>query len=55
MQLTSCIALLIPGVIVALLYKYAKKTATDYFYYFFLDGLMMFSAVLLYIFSFSYI
>jgi 4-hydroxybenzoate polyprenyltransferase len=55
MPVTYCTALLIPGLIVALLYKYAKQTATDYFYYFFLDGLMMFSAVLLYIFSFSYI
>ena len=55
MPVTYCTALLIPGLIVASLYKYAKKTATDYFYYFFLDGLMMFSAVLLYIFSFSYI
>ena len=54
-SLVNCIALSIPGVIVALVYNYSKRETSDYWYYFFLDGLMMFSAVLLYIFSFSYI
>ena len=53
--LIHCIALFIPGIILALVYSYSKKKTSDYYYYFFLDGLMMFSAVLLYIFSFSYI
>lgn len=51
MPLFYCIALFLPGLIVALVYQYSKKTTSDYYYYFFLDGLMMFSAVLLYIFS----
>lgn len=46
------IALLIPGIIVALLYDYSKHRPNDYLYYFILDGLMMFSAVLLFIFHF---
>ena len=53
--LIYCIALFIPGFIVGLVYRYSKKVTSDYYYYFFLDGLMMFSLVLLYIFSFSYI
>jgi 4-hydroxybenzoate polyprenyltransferase len=55
MNLIYCITLFLPGLIVGLLYNYSKKNTSDYYYYFFLDGLMMFSAVLLYIFSFSYI
>lgn len=39
--------ILIPGIIVAALYNYAKKNSSDYFYYFILDGLMMFSALLM--------
>ena len=54
-QLLYCVALFIPGFIVGLVYHYSKKVTSDYYYYFFLDGLMMFSLVLLYIFSFSYI
>ena len=54
-QLIYCVALFIPGFIVVLVYHYSKKVTSDYYYYFFLDGLMMFSLVLLYIFSFSYI
>ena len=46
------IALLIPGIILSLLYQPSKKTASDYLYYFILDGLMMFSAPLMLLFKF---
>ena len=39
--------LLVPGVITALIYEYAKRNFSDYLYYFILDGLMMFSALLM--------
>jgi 4-hydroxybenzoate polyprenyltransferase len=42
--------LLIPGIITATIYNYAKKNFSDYLYYFILDGLMMFSALLILIF-----
>ena len=54
-QFIYCIALLIPGIILTFTYSYSKNKTSDYYYYFILDGLMMLSAVLLYIFSFSYI
>jgi hypothetical protein len=37
--------LLLPGVIVWLLLKPAKRNFSDYLYYFVLDGLMMFSGL----------
>jgi 4-hydroxybenzoate polyprenyltransferase len=40
-------ALLIPGILTALLYPYAKKNFSDYLFYFVLDGLMMLSALLM--------
>lgn len=40
------IALLIPGLLTALLFQEAKKNNSDYLYYFILDGLMMFSSLL---------
>jgi 4-hydroxybenzoate polyprenyltransferase len=43
-------SLLIPGIIVALLYNYAKRNFSDYLYYFTLDGLMMLSALLMLVF-----
>ena len=43
--------LLIPGIILFALYKKAKMTDSDYFYYFVLDGLMMLSALLMAILS----
>lgn len=43
-------ALLIPGIMVAALYNYAKKNFSDYLYYFILDGLMMLSALLMLVF-----
>jgi 4-hydroxybenzoate polyprenyltransferase len=41
------IFLLIPGVIAAAIYQSAKKSFSDYLYYFILDGLMMFSSLLM--------
>jgi len=38
--------LLLPGAIVLVLYPVSKKNFSDYLYYFVLDGLMMFSALL---------
>ncbi len=46
------IILLIPGLITALLYTYAKKNNSDIFYYFVLDGLMMLSALIMLVISF---
>ncbi len=40
-------ALLVPGILTALLYPYAKKNFSDYLFYFVLDGLMMLSALLM--------
>jgi 4-hydroxybenzoate polyprenyltransferase len=40
------ILLLVPGVITAAIYNFAKRNFSDYLYYFILDGLMMFSALL---------
>lgn len=39
--------LLLPGLLLALIYPHAKNTASDYYYYFILDGLMMLSSLLL--------
>ncbi|MBC7873368.1 MAG: hypothetical protein H7Y01_05195 [Ferruginibacter sp.] len=39
--------LLIPGIITACLYNYARRNFSDILYYFILDGLMAFSALLL--------
>jgi len=39
--------LLLPGLIVAALYQYAKHHFSDYLYYFILDGLMMLSGLLM--------
>ncbi len=44
------IALLIPCAIAAAIYEYAKKNFSDYLYYFVIDGLMMFSSLLILIF-----
>ena len=43
----SIVLLLIPGIITASLYNYAKRNFYDLFYYFILDGLMAFSALLM--------
>jgi 4-hydroxybenzoate polyprenyltransferase len=39
--------LLIPGMMVGALYNYSKNNFSDYLYYFILDGLMMFSGLLM--------
>jgi len=39
--------ILLPGIIIAGLYNYARKNFSDIFYYFVLDGLMAFSAMLM--------
>ncbi len=41
------VVLLIPGILTAVLYPYAKKNFSDYLFYFVLDGLMMLSALLM--------
>jgi 4-hydroxybenzoate polyprenyltransferase len=46
-SLPVVLALLIPGVILSALYSYSKKNASDYYYLFVLDGLMMLSGLLL--------
>ncbi len=43
----SIVLVLIPGIITASLYNFAKKNFSDLFYYFILDGLMAFSALLM--------
>jgi len=43
----NVIILLIPALLLVSLYKYAKRSFSDYLYYFVLDGLMMFSGLLL--------
>jgi 4-hydroxybenzoate polyprenyltransferase len=44
--------LLLPGLLLALLYNYARRNFSDYLYYFVLDGLMMLSGLIMFIFSF---
>ena len=46
----NIILLLIPGVMTAAIYNYAKRNFSDVLYYFILDGLMMFSALLMLVF-----
>lgn len=47
----STTILLVPPVIVASIYPYAKKNFSDYLYYFVLDGLMMLSPLIMLIFE----
>jgi len=46
-SIMTIILLLVPGVISAVIYEYAKRNFSDYLYYFLLDGLMMLSALLM--------
>jgi 4-hydroxybenzoate polyprenyltransferase len=46
----NIILLLSPGLIAAAVYNYAKSNFSDYLYYLVLDGLMMFSALLMLVF-----
>jgi 4-hydroxybenzoate polyprenyltransferase len=50
LSVLDIILLLVPGVISAAIYNYAKKNFSDYLYYFILDGLMMCSALLMLVF-----
>jgi 4-hydroxybenzoate polyprenyltransferase len=43
-KISDILVLLIPGILTAALFKYAKRNFSDTFYYFILDGLMAFSA-----------
>ena len=47
---TTIVLLLVPGVIAAVVYEYSKTNFSDYLYYLILDGLMMFSALLMLVF-----
>jgi 4-hydroxybenzoate polyprenyltransferase len=47
LSFVNVLILLVPGIILFSIYRYAKKNVSDYFYYFFLDGLMMLSALLM--------
>jgi len=49
-SLASIVILLIPDIVTAAIYDYAKKNFSDYLYYFVIDGLMMFSALLMLVF-----
>jgi 4-hydroxybenzoate polyprenyltransferase len=43
----TVLILIAPGVILISIFRHAKKSASDYLYYFVLDGLMMLSALLM--------
>jgi 4-hydroxybenzoate polyprenyltransferase len=45
----NILLLFIPAIILVALYKYSKRNFSDYLYYFVLDGLMMFSGLLLWL------
>ena len=53
LPVSTIIVLLVPGIILSLLYYYAKKNFSDHLYYFVLDGLMMLSAPLLLLIKFA--
>jgi hypothetical protein len=46
-SLLPVLILIIPGLILFSIYSRAKKSISDYLYYFFLDGLMVLSALLM--------
>ena len=46
-SVVQTLLLLVPGLVTASLYQYAKKHFSDYLYYFVLDGLMMLSSLLM--------
>jgi len=45
----NILLLIIPAIILSAIYKYAKRNFSDYLYYFVLDGLVMLSALLLWL------
>jgi len=47
---TTIVLLLVPSIIAAVVYEYSKTNFSDYLYYLILDGLMMFSALLMLVF-----
>ncbi len=51
-QPDEIILLLIPGIVVAALFNYARRNFDDMFYYFVLDGLMALSALLMLVFNY---
>jgi 1,4-dihydroxy-2-naphthoate octaprenyltransferase len=52
-SLSTIIALLFPGIILAACFSFFKRSASDYLYYFFLDGLMVLSALLIFLIRFN--
>lgn len=50
-SIKAILFLLAPGIITAFLYNFAKRNLDDFFFYFILDGMMMFSALLMIIFG----
>ena len=46
----TIVLLLVPGVVASVVYEYSKTNFSDYLYYLILDGLMMFSALLMLVF-----
>lgn len=46
---SNIVFLSVPAIILVFLYQYAKRNFSDYLYYFVLDGLMMFSGLLLWL------
>jgi 4-hydroxybenzoate polyprenyltransferase len=53
-SILTVLLIILPGIILYLLYPKAKKSDSDYLYYFILDGLMMLSALLMAIGKFDY-
>ncbi len=47
LPLTPVIILLVPGILAAILYNYARRNFSDMLYYFVLDGLMALSALVM--------
>jgi 4-hydroxybenzoate polyprenyltransferase len=52
LSLWSTFFLILPGIIILTIYSIAKRNYSDYFFYFVLDGLMMFSSLLTTVFPF---
>jgi 1,4-dihydroxy-2-naphthoate octaprenyltransferase len=46
----TIVLLLVPAIIAGFVYEYSKTNFSDYLYYLILDGLMMFSALLMLVF-----
>jgi hypothetical protein len=47
MTVLTVLLIILPGTILFFLFQPAKKSDSDYLYYFVLDGLMMLSAILM--------